>query len=223
MATVKRGNVPPTHPTVWIGLALAALGLLLAVYAYTGSRVYDIAFAFIALVGAFLALAGILTAAWGRSIMASRASRSRRAAFSSDAMAMSRPAEQPTSEEVPTVASSAEKKRFTFSLGRRTKSEPAREPEAIPAGVFAFRRREPAPAREREPDVPEVAADEPLVTTAASETSEDQDAPVRVVIAPSADPVRVTLRCPQCGTTFSAEGVRPFAASCTSCGFSATI
>jgi len=217
MATVKRGNVPPTHPTVWIGLALAAIGLLLAVYAYTGSRVYEIAFAIVALVGAFLALVGIMTAAWGRSIMASRASRDRRAAFSSDAMSMSQQAEdRPTSEELPTVAASAEKKRFAFSLGKRNKQDAAREPEAIPAGVFAFRRKEPAPrpapepVRAPEPEpapvVPDITADEPLVT-----------------LAPPADPVRVTLRCPQCGTTFSAEGVRPFEARCTSCGFSATV
>lgn len=218
MATVKRGNVPPTHPTVWIGLALASVGLLLAIYAYTGARVYDIRFAFIALAGAFLALLGILTAAWGRSIMSSRASRARRAAFSSDAMSMSRPTEEaPTSDDAPTVAAPATRKRFAFSLGKRDKKEEARSArEPIPAGVFAFRRRDPAPApspaepapepaREPEGAVPDIHAEEPLVT-----------------LAP-ADPVRVTLRCPQCSATFSAEGVRPFAASCTSCGFSATV
>lgn len=211
MARVKRANVPPTHPTVWIGLALASVGLLLAIFSYTGSRVYEIAYAFVALAGALLALAGILAAAFGRSFMASRASRSRRAAFSADAMAISKPEEkptpEPTSEDLPTVAASREKKRFAFSLGRRKEKEPG----AIPSGVFAFKRREPSPSPEPEPS-----------PSLPSPPSIEPESPL-IALAPSAEPVRVTLRCPQCSTTFPAEGVRPFLAQCTSCGFSATV
>lgn len=218
MASVKRGNVPPTHPTVWIGLALASVGLIVAIFSYTGTRVYEVMYAIVALVGAILALLGIMIAAFGRSFMAARASRSRRAAFSSDAMTMAKPQREAaaeakaevTSEDVPTVAASREKKRFAFSLGKKDKKE--RSPDAIPAGVFAFRRREPA--REPEP----APMPEPVVAPA---PSLEPEAPL-ITLAP-AEPVRVTLRCPQCSTTFSAEGVRPFHAQCTSCGFSATV
>ncbi|HVM44543.1 MAG TPA: hypothetical protein VM582_01310 [Candidatus Thermoplasmatota archaeon] len=222
MATVKRGNVPPTHPTVWIGLALATIGLLLAVFAYTGGRVYDITYAFVALGGAVLALAGILVSAWGRSILSARAGRSRRAAISADALAIGRPAAagEPApafSQDAPTIAAPREKKRFPFPRPRAKKAEA--EP-AIPAGVFAFRRREPpapaAPEAESTtalPPVPALAPDEPPVALDAAPAPRE----------PSAERVRVTLRCPQCGTTFGAEGARPFEATCTSCGFSATV
>ena len=210
MATVKRGNVPPTHPTVWTGLALAVVGLLLAVFAYTGSRVYEITYAFVALAGAFLALAGIFTAAWGRSIMSARASRSRRAGISADALAMARPGpereELPpvSSEDAPTVAAPKDKKRLPFSLPRRAKKKEERREAPIPAGAL---RDEPAPVAYPTPaplpPVPALAPDEPLVTLSG--------------------PVRATLRCPQCGATFAAEGARPFQATCASCGFSATV
>lgn len=228
VATVKRANVPPTHPTVWIGLALSVVGLLLAVYAYTGARVYSIAYAFVALAGGLLALTGILVAAWGRAVMASRASRSRRAAFSADAMSIARPApaeSAPTSEDVPTVARSRERKAFAFPLPRRAskerKEKKEKEKDAIPAGVFAFKRREPArtPGPEPEPETER----EPIRLAPSPETpAPEPDAPL-VTLAPPAEPVRVTLRCPRCSTTFSAQGVRPFAASCSACGFSATV
>lgn len=223
VATVKRSNVAPTHPTVWIGLALATIGLLIAVYAYTGARVYDLLFAFVALIGAMLALIGILVAAWGRSVMAARASRSRRATISADAMTIAKPEPEPTqaatSEDAPTVAPSREKKSFGFAIPKRAKKEKKKEPakDAIPAGVFAFRRREPEPEPTNEPEPirleprPEPIVEAPLA-----------DEPM-VTLAPPAPPVRVTLRCPQCSTTFSAEGVRPFSATCGSCGFSATV
>lgn len=222
MATVKKANVPPTHPTVWIGLALAVVGLLLATFAYTGARVYDILFAFIALLGAFLALAGILVAAWGRSIMAARASRSRRAGISQDALALARPvgageamAEMVGSEDVPTVAASKDKKRFAFGVPKRKEKE-AREREKAPRAVFAFQRREPA----REP---ERAMVEPAGSPHAADDPRNPEVSVRLAPETPAPPVRVTLRCPQCSTTFSAEGVRPFSASCGACGFSATV
>lgn len=196
MATVKRTSVPPTHPTVWLGLGLAVIGLLMAVYSYTGARVYNVAFAIVALAGALLALVGILVAAWGRSIMSARASRARRMNFQQDALSLSRPTtassaseEALTSEDVPTVAPSKEKKRFSF--GKRAEK---RESEAPPAqGVFAFKRRAPEPQPEPKPK-PE-----------------------------PEQPVRVTLRCPQCASTFAAEGVRPFTAVCATCGFRADV
>lgn len=219
MATVKKANVPPTHPTVWVGLALAVVGLLLATYAYTGARVYSIAFAFVALSGALLALAGILVAAWGRSVMASRASRARRATFQADAMSIAKPVSaaqaiaEVSSEQAPTVAASAEKKRFSFAMPKLPRRERApkeqksatpagEEKSAIPSGAFRFRRREETPEPEAEPRP----QPEPLVT-----------------LAPRPEPVRVTLRCPQCSTTFSAEGARPFEAVCGNCGFAATV
>lgn len=187
MATVKRANVPATHPTVYVGLALAVVGLLLAMYAYTGARVYDIAFAFIAMAGGVLSLLGIMVAAWGRSIMASRASRARRGTFSRDAFSIARAEETP-----PTIAAPSGK--------------------AQPAGaLFAFRRKPPAT---REP-----AADDPRNPDVAARLDPPQES-VSVVVA---EPVRATLRCPQCANEFTAEGVRPFQATCGRCGFAATV
>jgi hypothetical protein len=198
VATVKKANVPPTHPTVWVGLGLAVVGLLLAMYAYTGARVYDIAFAFIAIAGASIALVGILAAAWGRSIMSARAARARRATFSQDALAIAKPveaseamAETMGSETMPTVAAPSSKKRFSFSVPKRMKKE---EPRADPAALFAFKRRPAAPPP----------AGEELVTLVEK-------------------PVKATLKCPQCSGTFSVEGVRPFEARCPACGFASTV
>lgn len=203
MATVKKANVPPTHPSVYVGLALAAVGLLVATYAYTGTRVYDITFAVVALLGALLALGGILAAAWGRSIMAARASRSRRGAIQAEALKME--------EDLPTIAAPKEKKRFAFPLPKRAAKEKVPEGSGG-AAVFAFRR------RTEETPTPVEAA--PVEAAAAPE-------PVEALAEPAAgaagEPVRVTLRCPQCAETFSAEGARPFLATCGSCGFSATV
>lgn len=236
MASVKKANVPPTHPTVWLGLGLAVIGLLVATYAYTGARVYEIGFAFAALGGAILALAGILMAAWGRSIMAARASRSRRAVFKEDALAMAKPVkvsdtlEEPASEDAPTIAAPREKKRFAFplpKLGGKGERKPAERAEGAGGGsVFAFKRRAPDPAATPVTVQPEPAAADPeerievALETALLETAAEE----RVAAPePAAPPVRVTLKCPSCSTTFSAEGVRPFQATCSSCGFSATV
>ncbi|HUR69001.1 MAG TPA: hypothetical protein VM370_07115 [Candidatus Thermoplasmatota archaeon] len=207
MATVKSANVPPTHPSVWAGLALAAVGLLVAIFAYTGTRVYDIAFAFAAMAGALLALAGILVAAWGRSIMASRASRSRRTLMTQDALALAKPVAVRGSEELPTVAEPSEKKRFSFSMPKRARKE---ERPADTAALFAFKRKAaPEPAR---------AADDPRHPDVAARLAEEPS-----IAAQAPKPVRATLKCPQCGNTFTAEGVRPFTASCQQCGFASTV
>lgn len=223
-----KAKAPPTHPTVWVGLALAVGGLLVATYAYTGARVYEVAFAFVALGGAIMALAGILVAAWGRSIMAARASRSRRAVFKDDALALGRPVPvtqavtQPSSEDAPTVAVSREKKRFSFPLPKRNKSSPTSRTDersgASGAGVFAFKRRQGS-------------TDPAQAQTAEAPPAQAQQAPLPPIdaeldaIGDLGEPriVRVTLKCPSCATTFSAEGIRPFQASCTQCGFSATV
>lgn len=218
MATVKKANVPPTHPTVYAGLALASVGLLVAIWAYTGTRVYEIMYAIVAGIGGVLALAGILVAAWGRSVMAARSSRSRRALMTQDALAVGKPVsvtqaatEAMGSETMPTVAAPSEKKRFSFSIPKRAKKE---EKPAEAGALFAFKRKQPdAAPPERAPDDPR----HPIVT----ERLAEERAP-----APSADapaPVRATLKCPQCGHTFSVEGVRPFEARCPSCGFASTV
>jgi hypothetical protein len=203
MATVKKANVPPTHPTVYVGLALASLGLLIALWAYTGTRVYEIVYAAIAGVGAFLSLAGIMVAAWGRSIMASRVSRSRRTLIAQDALAVGRPASEAEamtaemgSETMPTVAAPTEKKRFSFPIPKRVKKE-----EIRPGPAAAARR-----GSLSGPDGPEDA------TLFAFRRK-----------APEPSPVRATLKCPQCSATFTAEGVRPFTATCTQCGFTSTL
>lgn len=51
---------------VWGGLALALLGLVVAVYAVTGDRIYHITWAPIFVAGGILALAGAAVAAYGR-------------------------------------------------------------------------------------------------------------------------------------------------------------
>lgn len=219
MATVKKANVPPTHPTVYVGLALAVMGLLVAMYAYTGTRVYDIVFAFIALAGALLALAGILVAAWGRSIMAARASRSRRAVIREDALSLAKPvaaSDAPASSEtLPTIATPPEKKRFSFPIPKRAKKEDKRE--GSPGAVFAFKRREPAAAPAESARAPPAADDPRSPGFAAALPAET--ASVSLVDRPT----RATLRCPQCGNQFVAEGVRPFSATCPTCGFASTI
>lgn len=136
MANVPKRQQPATHPTVWIGLAFASVGLMLAVYSYTGTRIYDVRFALVAFSGGFLALVGILLSAWGRSIMAARAQRARRAGVAPDRSVPVEGASPP-----PTVAAPREKRRFSFGLKAKKEAEPAK-----PAAVFAFRRREPAAA-----------------------------------------------------------------------------
>lgn len=247
MATVKKANVPPTHPTVWVGLGLAVLGLLVATYAYTGSRVYDVLFAFVAILGALLALGGILTAAWGRSIMAARASRSRRATFKDDALALAKPVTvteaiaQPASEDAPTIAAPREKKRFAFPMPKRSPKgerteKPGKADKGSPAGVFAFKRREAASEPAATPEASSAASSSPTLEAPAPAPAFAPDDPRDPAVSARLDAeldaigdlqeprtVRVTLKCPSCGTTFSAEGVRPFTATCTSCGFSASV
>jgi hypothetical protein len=190
MAAPKKA-APPTHPTVWIGLGLAGVGLLLALYAYTGTRVYDVMFAGVALAGGLLALCGILAAAWGRAIMSARASRDRRSLMRRDAIVAG---EEATHQAPPpTVAEPATKKRFVFPKA----SALARSSGDKASTLFAFRRR---PAEEAPP--------------APSPTP----SPVSVQVAQ-----RLTLKCPSCGQQFAAEGVRPFTATCSHCGFAAEV
>ena len=196
-AAVKRQS-PPTHPTVWAGLGLAAVGLLVAAYAYTGTRVYDITFAFVAVVGGLLALAGILTAAWGRAVMSARAQRSRRGLLKEDAATAAREA-RAEEERPPTVAAPASKRSFDFAgAARRLLPRPAprEEKAADRKALFAFR----SPAAPAPAPAPEPAA-----------------------AAPAAEVKRVKVRCPQCSTQFAGEGVRPFTLTCPSCGFAAEV
>lgn len=193
MATATKRQSPPTHPTVWAGLGLAAVGLLLAAYAYTGTRIYDITFAFVAVAGGLLALAGILTAAWGRAVMSARAQRSRRGLIHDDAVKAARAAHV-AEEEPPTVAAPKEKR--AFDLARAAKRLVPRLPQREkpdPKAVFAFR--SPPPA-EPAPAAPPT---------------------------PAGVPERVTLRCPQCDAKFTTVGVRPLTATCPSCGFAAQV
>lgn len=141
MATVKKAQVAPTHPTVYVGLGLTVIGLLLAMYAYTGTRVYDVTFAAVALGGGVLALVGIFVSAWGRSIMASRATRARRGLITKDALDLTRP-EKPAP---PTVAAPEKKRRFAFGGKKQKEEKPA------PGALFAFKRSGPAPVPMAEP------------------------------------------------------------------------
>ena len=193
MAAAVKRHAPPTHPTVWVGLGLAAGGLLVAAYAYTGTRVYDITFAAVALLGGVLALGGILTAAWGRAVMSARAQRSRRGLLRDDAVKAAHDAHVADEPQPPTVAAPASKRSFDFASAARRlipKPSPPREP-ADRKALFAFRTPAPAPAAPAE--------------------------------APAAAPERVKVRCPQCATQFAAEGVRPFTMTCPSCGFTAEV
>lgn len=217
MAATKRAQ-PATHPTVYVGLALASVGLLLAVYAYTGTRIYDVRFALAAIGGALLAFAGIFTAAWGRAIMAARAQRSRRTLIHDDAVK----AAEAVGAQPPTVAAPPEKKRFDFAASarrafqRREKASREKEPAevaAAPRGAFAFRRRSTPPP-------PPAPPEEPAPAPAPVEAP-----PVEVVPAVTAEPAveRITLKCPRCQTEFTAEGVRPFPIQCPSCGLAGTL
>lgn len=208
MAAPTKRAQPPTHPTVYVGLALAAIGLMLALYAYTGTRIYDIRFVFVAVGGAVLALGGILLSAWGRAIMAARAQRSRRALIHDDALKAAQEGLVPP----PTVAEPPSKKRFDFKLGARKPKAPKEETAEKPAGkgAFAFKRRA-AP-----PPPPPPAEEAPVVAVAAE---------AHPAAAPAAEPAleRVTVRCPRCSTEFSAEGVRPIPIACPSCGLSGSL
>lgn len=202
-AAVKRQS-PPTHPTVWVGLGLAAAGLLVSAYAYTGTRVYDITFAAIAILGGLVALLGIMTAAWGRAVMGARSQRASRG-FSAQPAPKPRPvdADEPAS---PTIAAPPGKKRTAIDLASAARRLlPARKPEgARPEGprpggatatasLFAFR----SPASKAPPTAPEPRA-APLLE-------------------------RVTVRCPECRSTFSGEGARPFTLTCPTCGLAAEV
>lgn len=192
--TVKR-QAPPTHPTVWIGLGLAGVGLLVAAYAYTGTRVYDITFALVAILGGLLALGGILTAAWGRAVMSARAQRSRRGLISDDARKAARVAHVAVEEQPPTIAAPAAKREFRFAQAAKRLLPKPGAPRAKKAeggaSVFAFRSTAPLPS--------------------------PSPSPSSVAIE------RLTLKCPECATEFTSEGVRPFTASCPNCDFAAEI
>lgn len=185
----NRRATPPTHPTVWAGLGLALVGLLLAIYAYTGTRVYDVTYALVAVVGGALALSGILIAAWGRAVMTSRASRSRRAVIQRDVLKV----EHMLEETAPTVAEPPSKKKFSFPRPTIPKFGKKAEPAAdAPKGaLFAFKRPPTAAP-------PAPVTHEPVVE-------------------------RLTLKCPQCSSQFTAEGVRPITAVCPQCSFSAQV
>jgi hypothetical protein len=131
VATATKRSTPPTHPTVWIGLGMAAVGLLVALYAYTGARVYDIVYAVVALVGGIVALAGILTSAWGRAIMSARASRARRATMQAETLKLG---EEVLDPPPPTVAEPPAKRRLALprmrlpSFSLRAKGAPPPTP-----------------------------------------------------------------------------------------------
>lgn len=125
---------------VWGGLAVLGLGLVVAAYAVTGDRIYDIVYAPVFLLGSAVALAGAAVAAWGRT-------------------------------------------------GPRTQAEPL-----LP--LREDQRAEAAP----DPDALEADPEQAL---------EDTSGPREVVV----------LDCPDCGTRFRDEGVRPFRADCPDCGF----
>lgn len=217
MATTRRAQ-PATHPTVYVGLALAAVGLLLALYAYTGTRIYDVRFALVAAGGALCAIVGIFVSAWGRAIVASRAQRSRRGLARDDALAAAR---ETSSSPPPTVAAPASKKRFDFKLGARKPrpaKEPASEAPAAAKGAFAFKRRAAPP-----PPPPPPAGEASVVLAAPEPAHPSAQAPATE--AASAEPVleRVTVKCPRCATEFTAEGVRPIPIACPSCGLAGSL
>lgn len=193
MAQTKRRS-EPTHPTVWIGLGLALAGLVVAMYAYTGPRVYDITFFFVAILGGLLALGGILASAWGRAVGQARRQRARRLSVSGG-----KPGEVPVRKtkdaEPPTVAA-PRNKRSLLARFKIQKSEPAPKP------VFAFKRK----------TAPDAAA-------ASDATPEPAEAPTPD--APRKE--RVTVQCPDCSTTFSQDGVRPFRVACPNCAFSSEV
>jgi hypothetical protein len=123
---------------VWAGLGITALGLVLAAYAVTGDRIYDLTWAPIFVLGAAVALAGAGVAAWGRTGARTRAE-------------PLLPLEDEEQEE----------------------DEGEAEPEPAPAGDL-----------------------------------DDTSGPREVVV----------IDCPECGTRFREEGVRPFRAGCPDCG-----
>lgn len=207
-------RAPATHPTVYAGLSLAAAGLLVAAYAYTGSRVYDGTFAFVALVGGVLALAGILVSAWGRAVMAARAQRRGRGLDAA-------PAQEETAPTVAAVPEKSESRRFALPrLGRRER--PAEDREKTSASMFSFRRRGEAPrAPEASLEPAEVSA--PAAEAPAPEAPASGEAVAAPVAAEAPVAERVTMRCPRCGTTFTGEGVRPFTATCPSCALAAEV
>lgn len=204
MAATRRAQ-PATHPTVYVGLALATVGLFLALYAYTGTRIYEIQFALVALLGALLALAGIMTAAWGRAIMSSRATRARRTVMHDEAVK----AESDLAEAPPTVATPKEKKRLDLRKWAR-KAKPAEasgSDKPAAQGAFAFKRRAQAP--------PPTPPEETAAPASAPETAAAVDTPAEAD-APAIE--RLTVKCPRCATQFVAEGVRPIPIQCPSCG-----
>lgn len=149
VATAKR-KAPPTHPSVWIGLGLASVGLLVAMFAYSGTRVYDIIYATIAVVGAIVSLAGILLAAWGRAVMSARAARARRTLMREDTLKLTEALEPAP----PTVAEPPSKKRFDFkslmperrpSFSLRSKKAPSPEPSREASGAVVLAPPEEAP------------------------------------------------------------------------------
>jgi hypothetical protein len=107
----------------------------------------------------------------------------------------------------PTVAQPSNKKRFSFPkpsalMARRQKDDDAVESSSGKAALFAFRRSSNAPPAPPEASVaPAPAAESTLVPVVE----------------------RLKLKCPSCAQAFTAEGVRPFTATCSNCGFVAEV
>lgn len=207
---------PSTHPTVYVGLLLAIGGLLVAMYAYTGTRIYDATYFFVAIGGGLLALFGMLTAAWGRAVATARAQRVRRqrakrAAESGAAIEPAATREAAPVEQPPTVAAPREKRRIAIpSFVRRGKREGS-DAEDEAGNMFSFRRR----AARNEPE--QVVVEETPASAAESATTHATD------VTSDGVEVRITLKCPQCATQFTAEGVQPIAIECPSCGLTGQV
>lgn len=220
----RKRTQPSTHPSVFVGLLMAIGGLLLAMYAYTGTRIYDRTFAYVAIGGGILALSGILVSAWGRAIMASRAQRARRVAVRENAQQQDQKLEEKPARRgfslgrkraaearaPPTIAAPADKKRALMptlpKLGRRGKAKPENGANGAPS-FFAFKRKNEGASSSG-------GASSSVVT---EEQPADTD--------PTADGaiVRITLRCPECNEQFTAEGVQPLTVTCPACSFSGTV
>lgn len=189
------------HPLLWVGLAVSVAGLLLALWSFTGDRAYDIGFVATAAVGFGLMVAGVLFAAWGRSI----GNRRRRAAAR-------RPKGLKDIDVAPlALAKPADRRSMRARLADVVRGLARRPPSAERARLERATLRCPAcdAVFEAEGRRPFDATCRACGLVAAIEAGSPLES--------------LTLKCPACASVFDAEGRRPFDAVCPACAHAARV
>lgn len=218
-------NLPGSAKThLWGGLAVALVGVLVGGYAYTGDRIYRLAFLPLALVGLVLVLGGSALAGYGQ------ANRPRMGG---------RPSQD--EDDGPTFRERVQET-FAGLLGDDAE-EDDEETADDPAEHDADASSTPA-TDEQPPETDEAGADEEdqddqddslveqarvgaasLMAALTPQNEDEQGGREAADATETADPVEepepveADLECPKCRRTFTATGQPPFEAECPNCQY----